>query len=429
MAFWIQEAINALSGNLDRFGGTLVGRGAVDFPALGKKLGFLLRTDRTRIGSFPSVSDCFAGGVLADEIMTPGPGQVRALFCTGGNPVNTMANGPRLKEALSSLELLVSVDIFLNETATLAHYVLPATSFFEMPDIHFIFPLLCGLQMIPYTQATGPMVEPDGQQRNPAHIYIDLARACGVGLFGSRLAGAVFNAGRFFEKRGMRFLALTPERLFSIILRACGLGSFGRLLKHPHGRLRPPHRENDFLGTRVLTDDGLVDLAPAALMGDAARLDTLFENELKSKGGLRLITRRAVRTHNSWMHNLPEFVSGRRQTNYLYMHPCDAEARGLDDGDLADVSSATGRVRLPVELHDDLMPGVVALPHGWGHQHAPGMTVASKISGVNVNILAADGPENLEPVSGMTHLTGIAVEVSPAAGSRHSGSWSGLPEE
>ena len=429
ISFWLQEVINAISGNLDRFGGTLVGRGAVDFPALGKKLGFLLRTDTSRIGSFPSVSDCFPGGILADEIMTTGPGQVRALFCTGGNPLNTMSNSRRLKHALESLDLMVVVDIFLNETASVADYVLPATTFFEMPDIHFIFPLLCGLQMIPYAQVTDRVVDPDGEQRNPAHIFADLARACGVNLFGSRVAGTVFALSRFFEKKGLRFFALTPERLFSLILRACGLGSFKKLLKHPHGVLRPPHRENDFLGKRVLTEDGKVDLAPGPLMNDAGRLQRLFEDEIENRGKLRLITRRSVRTHNSWTHNIPEFVSGERQTNYLYMHPDDAAARGLGEGDHADVASVTATVRVPVKLLPELMPGVVALPHGWGHQPALGLSVASKAGGVNVNILAADGPGNLEPVSGMAHLTGIPVEVARAGGPVCRESWSGIAPE
>ncbi len=431
MAFWLQEVINAASGNLDRFGGTLVGRGAVDFPALGKKLGFLLRTDTSRIGSFPSVSDCFAGGVLADEILTPGKGQVRALFCTGGNPLNTMANPERLKKAFSSLDLMVSVDIFLNETASVADYVLPATTFFEMPDIHFIFPLLCGLQMVPYAQATDRVVDPDGEQRNPAHVYADLARACRVDLFGSRVAGALFRLSRFLEKKGrpLRALTLTPERLFSFILRACGLGGFRSLLKHPHRVLRAPHAENDFLGKRVLTGDGLVDLAPVPLMRDAERLESIFESQMKSSGRLKLITRRAVRTHNSWMHNVPEFVSGHRKTNYLYVNPSDAAARGLAEGDFADVTSAAGTVRLPVSLLEDLMPGVVALPHGWGHQPALGLSVAARTEGVNVNLLAPDGPGNLEGESGMARLTGIDVEVEKSPGLHDPSSWSGIPRE
>jgi len=119
-------------------------------------------------------------------------------------------------------------------------------------------------------------------------------------------------------------------------------------------------------------------------------------------------------------------VSGGRDTNYLYMHPDDASRIGLQEGDLADVSSATAMVRVPIRRLDDLMPGTVALPHGWGHQHATGLRVASRTAGVNVNLLAADGPESLERLSGMAHLTGIIVDVRPAAGPRAPGDWSGI---
>jgi anaerobic selenocysteine-containing dehydrogenase len=141
---------------------------------------------------------------------------------------------------------------------------------------------------------------------------------------------------------------------------------------------------------------------------------------------LKLITRRAVTTHNSWTHNFEDFLTGGRDTNHLYMHPDDAARAGLRNGDYADVTSATSTVRLPVALLDDLMPGTVAMPHGWGHQHAAGLSVASKTRGVNVNILAADGPDRLERVSGMAHLTGIPVAVKAAIAPPDATSWSGI---
>lgn len=427
LAFWLQEVINAVTGNLDRFGGTLVGRGIAPFERHGKKHGFLLRDDRSRVGSFASVSDCFPGGVLADEILTPGDGQIRALFCTGGNPLNTMANAARLRDAFTDLELLVSVDIFLNETASLAHYVLPATTFFEMPGVPFIFPLFCGLQHTPYLQATRALLARDGEQRHPFEIYCDLARASGVPLFGSRIAQTLMNINlRLLRSKILRGLSLTPERMLGLLLRACGQPGFKRLLRHPHGFPRPPHEERTFLGKRVVTDNGRVQLAPRHFVERAATLDAVYRDELNRRGTLKLITKRAVRTHNSWMHNLDEFVSGDNATNYLYMHPVDATQAGLAEGAYADVSSATGRVRLPVRLLAELMPGTVALPHGWGHQPARGLSVAARTRGVNVNLLAADGPANLDPLSGMSHLTGIPVTVAPAAGPHDPGSWSGI---
>ncbi|MDX2168294.1 MAG: molybdopterin-dependent oxidoreductase [Deltaproteobacteria bacterium] len=428
LAFWIQEVINAVSGNLDRLGGTLVGRGIMDFAAFGVKHGVLMRDEPSRVGGLRTVNDAFPGGVLADEILTPGDRQVRALFVTGGNPLVTMANAGRMREAFQQLELLVTLDIFRNETGSLAHYILPCTTPFERPDLPFIFPLMLGLQSRPYLQATEPVVQPDGEQRDEASIYVDLARASGVNLFGSRAAQKLMEvAMRLYSARRSGQPAI-PQRFFlSLLLRATRHGSFAELLKHPHGVPRPPHRADDYLGQRVVTDDGKLHLAPPPLLEQAAKLEADFAREQADAGRLKLITRRHVNTHNSWTHNDPEFISGGRHTNFLYVHPSDAARAGLAEGDLADVSSATATVRVPVRLLDDLMPGTVALPHGWGHQVASGLSVASKTSGVNVNLLAADGPDALERVSGMAHLTGIPVEVKPAAGPQATESWSGLP--
>lgn len=430
LAFWLQEVINAISGNLDRRGGTLVGHGIIDFPRFGVKNGVLMRSDRSRVGGYTATNDTFPGGILADEILTPGDKQIRALFVTGGNPLITMANSGRLRRAFESLELLVVLDIFLNETASLASYVLPATSPFERADLPFIFPLMLGLQSRPYLQATERVIDADGEQRDEATIYLDLARASGVHLFGSRLAQWTLEQAkrRHSKRHPERQPSIPQEAILSTILRLSGEGSFGRLLRARHGRRRPDHRAGEFLGSRMVTPDGKVHLAPSVLLAQAQKLEADFESEKASAGKLKLITKRAVTTHNSWTHNIEEFVAADRTTNYLYMHPDDARRLGLRDGDLADVESATATVRLPVRLLADLMPGTVALPHGWGHQHARGLSVAGKTTGVNVNLLAADGPERLERVSGMAHLTGIPVDVRPAEGPLCPDSWSGIAQ-
>jgi len=426
VAFWIQEVINAVSGNLDRRGGVLVGKGIVDFPKLSIKGGALKTDTRSRIGDFAAINEALPGAILPDEILTPGPGQIRSLFVTGGNPLITMAGSSRLREALSQLELLVVTDIFLNETASLAHYVLPATAPFERPDLPFVFPLMLGLQARPYLQATAPVVSPPGEAMDEATIYLELCKVAGVSLFGSRVAQGVL--GMLQRLQGPRHasgvLEVPQELLLSLLLRATGNGSFRKLLGEPEGRLRPDHQGGDFLGSRVLTESGKVQLAPAELLEQARSLEADFLRE-RSDRSLRLITKRFVKTHNSWTHNADELV-GASDTNYLYIHPDDAKASGLRDGELADVQSQTATVRLPVRLLSDLMPGTVALPHGWGHQHARGLSIASRTRGVNVNLLAADGPEGVERVSGMARLTAIPVEVRPAAGGANPGSWSGI---
>lgn len=431
LSYWLQEVINTVSGNLDRRGGTLVGKGVVDFAKLGKRSGFGLSEATSRIGGFTAVNDAYPGAVLADEILTPGPGQIKAMIVTGGNPLITMANSERLKRAFEQLELLVVLDILPTETATLATHVLPCTTPFERPDLPFAFPLLMGMQSRPYLQATERVVEPQGEQRDEATIYLDLARACDAPLFGSGVVQRALEWGRdrHSRKHPERQPALAQEFLMTSVLRLTRNGSFEGLLADEHGRRLPDHAPGSYLGERVSTESGRIELAPTEMIESAAVLDALFERERADAGRLKLITKRHVKTHNSWTHNDPEFVKGSQGTNHLYMHPDDASARQLDGGDLVDVSSETATVRLPLALLSDLMPGTCALPHGWGHQHAPGLSVASKTTGVNVNLLAADGPGAVERTTGMAKLTGLLVEVERASGPQDPSSWSGLPPD
>ena len=201
LAFWLQEVINAISGNLDKKGGTLVGKGVMDFIKFGVKNGILMRSDKSRVGGMTSVNDAFPGGLLADEILTPGKGQLKALFVTGGNPLITMPNSEKLKTAFQKLELLVTLDIYQNETSSEAHYVLPCTDPLQRPDLPFIFPLMLGLQQKPYMQATKAVYEPAAEQRDESSIYLDLARASGMPLFGSKMAQSFFTGIQNYHTR------------------------------------------------------------------------------------------------------------------------------------------------------------------------------------------------------------------------------------
>lgn len=432
LSFWLQEVINAATGNLDRPGGTLVGEGIIDFAKFGVRTGTLMRNDRSRVGDFSSTNDAFPGGVLADEIFTPGDKQLRALFVTGGNPLITMPNSERLSRALSSLELLVCVDIVRSETAELAHYILPATTALERADLPFIFPLMLGLQMKPYLQATKRVLKPVGEVRDEATIYIDLCRASGINLFGSQIAQRAFESMIWYHSRKYpeEQRGIPQEAVMNMLLRVCGQRSFDWILAHKNGVPREAHRPGSFLPERVYTDEKKVQLAPPMLMAAAReRLTAMYERERGQASAFKLITKRQVTTHNSWTHNNADFVTGNdRNTNHLYVHPDDAKELGLQAGALADVTTDVATVRVPVRLLEDLMPKTVALPHGWGHQRAPGLSVASKTRGVNVNLLAADGPDRLERVSGMAHLTGFVVTVRPAQGPQDPTSWSGITE-
>lgn len=418
LAFWLQEAINAITGNLDRPGGTIVGHGYVkDFPKHARKGGHTMRKDLSRIGRLPSVADTFPAGLMADEILTPGQGQVRALFCISGNPLLSVPNrNGRLEEAFRALDLLVVIDIFRNETANLAHYILPGTSALQRPDLPFVFQSLMGVQPIPYVQYTDELVPLDGEQRDETMILLELARACGSKLFGSAIANGFLSGWLGVGRLPIvgRRMGLTPKRFLGLAARAFRLGSLDGLRNAPHGRLLPRYEGGDFLGQRVVTDDGLVDLAPSDFVDATGELEAVFETERARRDALKLISKREPNSHNSWLHNHPRFVEGTRSTNYLYMNPEDGARVGVESGTMVEVQSSAATVRLPVKLTDDMMVGAVALPHGWGHQNADGLTVASKTRGVNVNLLAEDGPDRLEYFSGMAKLNGIWVEVSPA---------------
>lgn len=404
---WLAQAINVVAGHVDREGGLLVTPQMSRTARLTYPSGRRIRPTFSRIGGFESVFECEPVGLIPDEVATPGPGQLRALFVTAGNLALTAPNSARMREALKGLELLVCIDLFRNETGELADYVLPATSFLERDDM----PLgITGYQPVPYLQYAAPVVPPLGEARDEWWIFTQLGRTCRAPLLGSRwiqaLASTVVGGARNASSRRMRFWARMGYRLMSWF----NGRSLGTLRRHPHGVLLAPPRAGRFLNRRVLTDDGKVDLAPARFMREAERLDELFDRERERSGELRLVSRRERMSHNSWMHNVPRFVRGRRTTNRLHMHPDDAAARELGEGDVCELRTPAGEIRVPVHLSDAMMRGTVSLPHGWGHALASGLRVANRTTGANYNELSADGPDALEPLSGMAQLTGFAVE-------------------
>ncbi|MCA9692838.1 MAG: molybdopterin-dependent oxidoreductase [Myxococcales bacterium] len=398
LAYWLINVINAATGNLDRAGGVVVPRGIVDLPRIMRRIGLGIRRDRSSTGDFPAIMDTFPAAILPTEIER---GAIRALIVSAGNPLLSCPDERGMRAALAKLELLVCVDLFRNETGNLAHYLLPARSFLERPDV----PLSChGFSPEPYVQYTDPVV-PSALPGEWA-IFDQLARAAGARLFGTRATAAI----RLAQKAGMD----SDAAVLSAVLAAGGL-TRGRLRRRPHG-LERPYTPGDFLGRRVMTPDRKVDLAPAEFTEAAGReLAAAIAEEEAAVGRLRLISRRERHGHNSWMHNAPSLVRDDKDTNHLDMHPDDAAARGLVDGARARVSSAVGEVELPVRITDALMPGTVAAPHGWGHAEADGLQVAQRTRGVNVNRLAPAGLGDLEPLTGMARLNGVLVDVEPSS--------------
>jgi formate dehydrogenase len=345
---------------------------------------------------------------------------VRALIVLAGNPLLSIPNGGgKLERALRSLELLVSIDILRNETGNLAHYVLPGLHALERPNLPFVFQSIMGATPVPFFQYTDAVVLPDGEQKDEVEILIELARAAKIPLFRSKAFQKIMESwidARRLPGIGAK-VGFSQERMADFVLRATGTGSVNELRRLPHGILRTPPQGGDFLGRRVVTDDGKVDLAPDDIVELAKGMERRFAWELEHRHDVKLIGRREPLSHNSWMHNTERFARAGRSTNCLYVNPEDARSRGFAEGDVVRVKTDAGAVDAPVRITPDMMAGAAALPHGWGHEAADGLHIARRAPGVNKNLLVRTGPDALEPLSGMAHFNGLLVTLERVSSS------------
>ncbi len=401
-------ALNVLTGNLDAPGGSMFPRPAVDLLTLPRGLGpgpgsFARWTSRVR--GLPEFSGELPVATLADEIETPGPGQVRALITLAGNPVLSTPNGRRLDRALAGLELMVSIDPYVNETTRHAHLILPVPSPLERPHYDLVFHQFAVRNTARYAEAA---LDPGPDAHHDGRVLLALARRL------CSLRGVEIVDGLQVAAMG----ALGLEHTLDLALRqgpyGAGLWPWGpglslsELKKHPHGldlgALEP------CLPGRLLGKRRSIDLAPEPALADLARLAS--EPWAPEPGALSLIGRRDVRDNNSWLHNAPRLMKGRSRCALL-IHPTDAAARGLADGDRARVRSRVGEVVVPVALSERMMPGVVSLPHGYGHDR-PGvqLTVASRQPGVSANDL--NDEQRIDTLSGGAAFSGQPVWVERA---------------
>jgi len=409
LCYWLLESINAISGNLDRAGGTLMGQGLVD---MAKQVlddpQMQLRYDRD--DGLPTVSGQQPAGMLADDILG---GHVTGLVVEASNPVLACPSPDgRVEEALARLELLVSIDLFRNETAEFAHYVLPATSWLERPEVPYALQSLAGCCPTPYITFADAILEPPPDVRHEWWMYTRLADAMGLTLFGNRAASAAAKLAARVAYTGLGRRLPLQRTLIDGMLKEGGLPSGKKLAaEHPHGKLLPENRGGNFLGTeRVLTADGKVDLAPPDFVATfTERVEALFAEERAQRDRIKLVGLRQLKRLNTSSCNNPELV--REKTNFAYLSPDDATRAGVEDGDWIEVTSAFGRIEIPARVTDEMMPRVVAIPQCWGHAKASGLGHAREHPGVNSNRLAGDGPDNVEKLSGMSHLSGIPVDV------------------
>lgn len=414
------DTLCLVTGNLDRPGGLVFGEGPIDFASFGSRIGAAsYATAHSRVGGFPEVIGHMPAPLMAEEINTPGPGQLRALIVSAGNPVLSVPGSVELEQALHRLDLQVAIDIYLNETHRSADYILPAATMYERDDAVLV---ALDLHLTPFMQWTDAVVPPRGEARPDWEIIDDIARELGF----SPLAGLPLSA--FVPKRFARLAnkllsplngRLTPELVVDLLLRSGKDGdwfglrpgglSVAALRKEPHGRVLAPHIETGRLRSRI--KGGRVDLADRRIQEALRRLAN--EQQPDPEYPYRLIGRREIRTHNSWMHNTPKHLDPKRRQRAL-VNPKDAAELGITDGDVVRIISATGAGEVPAALTDDVRQGTIAVPHGWGHGDA-GWQIANAAGGTNVNAINSPRVEDLEPLSGMSHMSGVPVRLEAAA--------------
>jgi anaerobic selenocysteine-containing dehydrogenase len=404
---YLLDALNVVTGNLDRPGGAVFGEPPIALEQIGEKIGLATYGKiRSRIGGYPDVIGNLPATLLPQEITTPGKGQIRAFFVSAGNPVLSVPDGTALERSLGELDLIVSLDLYVNETNRHADYVLPATTFLEREDVPVAF---LGLFSTPFIQVTKAVLPPAGEARQEWRVIEDLSRRIGVAPYSARELRAL-------AKLGIR---LTPRQLIDLVLRLGPAGDlFGlrrrglnlrKVAAQPHGIVLDDELATGVLERKVRHTGGRVRLDDPEAMTEVGRLAS--SNGADPRFPLRLIGMRELRSHNSWMHNAPLLMRGGR-THALRMHPDDADGAAVADGDLVRITSEAGAVEAPVIVTDDMTRGTVALPHGWGHKG--GWKLANQAGGVNVNLLAGSRADSLERLAGMAHLNGIPVRVDPA---------------
>jgi anaerobic selenocysteine-containing dehydrogenase len=385
LAYWLMHLLSILTGNFDRVGGNIPStRGTDPAPAAaGSGLDSFIDspwgTYRPTVSSHPCA-------LLIDMIRD---GAVKALFVTAGNPLLTMGGGTELAEALASLDLLVTVDLFRNATGELADWALPATDWFEREDLNTF---VQGTLVTPYVQWAGPIVEPIGKRRTEQRIFNDIADAAGAPIMfpnGTDMLAAINDSALGRQGLSLASLRELPDGI--ALLEQVTPGSFLDTMR-PDGRI-----EGD---------------PPMLRMAKSRAVEQFGELTSEPLGTLKMITRRTSHTINSALQNVEKLKAKGAADNPLYMSPADATRLALVDGAAVRIANRWGAIESTVKIDDTLRDGVVAMTHGFGNANTSGMPHAQRFPGVNVNALAPVGPGSFDPVSTMSQLTGIPVEVT-----------------
>jgi anaerobic selenocysteine-containing dehydrogenase len=391
LCHWVVQLINLVTGNLDRVGGALCTEPAVDLVA--STSGGHFNKWQSRVSGRPEYGGELPVSALAEEMLTAGEGQIRALITVAGNPVLSTPNGRQLERALDGLDFMVSIDLYINETTRYADLILPSTSALENDHYDTTFNLFAVRNVTRFNRAI--LAKPEGALHD-WEIFVGLAKA-------------------FAEKTGKELKpTMPPAKMIDMGLRMGRYGdaseqqlSLATLFDHPHGIDLGALKAN--LAPRLKTPNQRVQAAPPEILADLARFAAL---QAPAADELLMIGRRHVRSNNSWMHNYHRLVKGKPR-HQLLMHPDDLASRGLNDGQLVRVSSRVGQIEVEVLGSLDMMKGVVSLPHGWGHSR-PGvqMAIASGQPGSSANDLTDEC--QLDELSGNAALNGVPVTVAAA---------------
>lgn len=406
---WLINLINWITGNLDRVGGVLFTKPAIDGVGWSAKLGQKGHFGRrhSRVRNLPEFGGEFPVATLAEEILTPGKGQIRALFTSAGNPVLSTPNGMQLEKALGQLEFMVCVDYYLNETTRFANIILPPTAALEHENYELAFHLLAIRNTAKYSPA---LFAAGNNTKHDWEIFLELQ---------TRLESTSMQRTLVAKAKKTMLSQLGPEGIIDLGLRLGPYGSGINLLGKginlkklktlPHGIDFGPLKPS--MPASLYTSNKKINLAPKEYITDLERLKEHFKTSSvsgKSKN-LELISRRQLRSNNSWMHNIPRLVKGKDRCTLL-IHPSDAKPRNISSGDQVQIRSRTGEIVAKAEITEDIMAGVVCLPHGWGH-HREGirLDVAQAHAGVSINDITDE--MFIDQLSGNSALSGVSVEV------------------
>lgn len=405
------DVVNLVSGNLDARGGCIFPKPVTPLlDKLGEKAGtFTYDSRRTRVGGLREILGMEPAANMPAEITTPGPGQIKAMFVGAGNPVISVPDGDALEAALPQLDLMVSIDLYVNETGQYADYVLPATAMYERDDLPMF---ASSIYAKPFLQVTDAVVSPAGEARPEWEILSEIARRAKQSPTRARISRALGKRGIGLNPRLIRSLMVrTGPHGDMFGVRRGGLNVNKLKTKYPHGILLADEQPTGWLRDGVIRHkDNLLHLHHDEIRSEMASLQA---RRADPAFPLRLIGMREIRSENSWMHN-SKILRAARPAHAARMHPDDAEALGLAQHSRVRLTSKSGEIELPVLITEDIKAGVVAVPHGWGHGGKSRWSRAKREGGANSNLLASSDPADLEQLSGSSHLSGIPIRAERA---------------